>query len=132
MININLDKCGGLTEELKLARAARMFGKQVMVGCMGGSTLAMAQSTPPASGGTPAGNNMAAQGKCWDAASNTVKDKSKTIVSDVSASQTLAADYSITFTGNFKAVKGHTYTVTVNASEPNGHDETRSSAVAAL
>lgn len=42
VINIKLDKCGGLTEALKLARAARLFGKQVMVGNMGGSTLAMA------------------------------------------------------------------------------------------
>ena len=36
------------------------------------STFAMAQS---GSGGMAPGNNMAAQGKCWDAASNTVKDK---------------------------------------------------------
>jgi L-alanine-DL-glutamate epimerase-like enolase superfamily enzyme len=42
VINIKLDKCGGLTEALKMARAARMFGKQLMVGNMGGSTLAMA------------------------------------------------------------------------------------------
>ena len=42
VINIKLDKCGGLTEALRMARAARMFGKQVMVGNMGGSTLAMA------------------------------------------------------------------------------------------
>jgi L-alanine-DL-glutamate epimerase-like enolase superfamily enzyme len=42
VINIKLDKCGGLTEALKMARAARLCGKQVMVGNMGGSTLAMA------------------------------------------------------------------------------------------
>jgi L-alanine-DL-glutamate epimerase-like enolase superfamily enzyme len=42
VINIKLDKCGGLTEALKMARAARMYGKQLMVGNMGGSTLAMA------------------------------------------------------------------------------------------
>ena len=42
----------------------------------GGMTLAMAQSNPPASGGAAPVNNAAAQGKCWDAASNTVKDKS--------------------------------------------------------
>lgn len=42
VINIKLDKCGGLTEALRMARAARIFGKQVMVGNMGGSTLAMA------------------------------------------------------------------------------------------
>jgi len=42
VINIKLDKCGGLTEALVMARAARLFGKQLMVGNMGGSTLAMA------------------------------------------------------------------------------------------
>ena len=42
VINVKLDKCGGLTEALKMARAARLFGKQLMVGNMGGSTLAMA------------------------------------------------------------------------------------------
>ncbi|MGN6057530.1 MAG: dipeptide epimerase [Sphingomicrobium sp.] len=42
VINIKLDKCGGLTEALKMARAARLFGKQLMVGNMGGSTIAMA------------------------------------------------------------------------------------------
>ena len=42
VINIKLDKCGGLTEALAMARVARAMGKQVMVGNMGGSTLAMA------------------------------------------------------------------------------------------
>ena len=42
VINIKLDKCGGLTEALKIACAARTFGKKLMVGNMGGSTLAMA------------------------------------------------------------------------------------------
>ena len=42
VINIKLDKCGGLTEALQMSRAARMLKKQVMVGNMGGSTLAMA------------------------------------------------------------------------------------------
>jgi L-alanine-DL-glutamate epimerase-like enolase superfamily enzyme len=42
VINIKLDKCGGLTEALKIARAAKLFGKELMVGNMGGSTLAMA------------------------------------------------------------------------------------------
>jgi L-alanine-DL-glutamate epimerase-like enolase superfamily enzyme len=42
VINIKLDKCGGLTEALKMVRAGRLFGKQLMVGNMGGSTLAMA------------------------------------------------------------------------------------------
>ena len=42
VINIKLDKCGGLTEALAIAREARAMGKQLMVGNMGGSTLAMA------------------------------------------------------------------------------------------
>jgi L-alanine-DL-glutamate epimerase-like enolase superfamily enzyme len=42
VINIKLDKCGGLTEALEMERAARAAGKQVMIGNMGGSTLAMA------------------------------------------------------------------------------------------
>jgi L-alanine-DL-glutamate epimerase-like enolase superfamily enzyme len=42
VINIKLDKCGGLTEALKMVREARLLGKQLMVGNMGGSTLAMA------------------------------------------------------------------------------------------
>ena len=41
-MNIKLDKCGGLTEALAMARTARMLGLQVMVGNMGGSSLAMA------------------------------------------------------------------------------------------
>ena len=43
-INIKLDKSGGLTHGLDLARAARGQGMGVMVGCMGGSSLAMAPS----------------------------------------------------------------------------------------
>lgn len=42
VINIKLDKCGGLTEALKMAAVARSAGKKLMVGNMGGSTLAMA------------------------------------------------------------------------------------------
>lgn len=41
-INIKLDKTGGLTEALRLARLAREAGLKLMVGCMGGSSLAMA------------------------------------------------------------------------------------------
>jgi L-alanine-DL-glutamate epimerase-like enolase superfamily enzyme len=44
MINIKLDKCGGLTHGLELARAAREKGLGVMVGCMGGTSLSMAPS----------------------------------------------------------------------------------------
>lgn len=41
-INIKLDKCGGLTEGLMIARAARENGLGVMVGSMGGSSLSTA------------------------------------------------------------------------------------------
>jgi L-alanine-DL-glutamate epimerase-like enolase superfamily enzyme len=44
VINIKLDKCGGLTEGLAIARAARDQGLQVMVGNMVGTSLAMAPS----------------------------------------------------------------------------------------
>ena len=42
MVNIKLDKTGGLTEALKLAREARAMGFELMVGNMLGSSLAMA------------------------------------------------------------------------------------------
>ena len=42
VINIKLDKCGGLTEALRMAAVIRLSGKKLMVGNMGGSTLAMA------------------------------------------------------------------------------------------
>ena len=42
MINIKLDKTGGLTHGLDLAHAARERGLNLMVGCMGGTSLAMA------------------------------------------------------------------------------------------
>lgn len=41
-INIKLDKCGGLTEALAMARQARTLGFDLMVGNMSGSSLAMA------------------------------------------------------------------------------------------
>ena len=42
MVNIKLDKTGGLTEALALRDAARAEGDTVMVGCMVGTSLAMA------------------------------------------------------------------------------------------
>jgi len=42
LINIKLDKCGGLTAGLQLAAAARARGLGLMVGSMCGSSLAMA------------------------------------------------------------------------------------------
>ena len=41
-VNIKLDKTGGLTEALDSLRAARRAGYRVMVGCMVGTSLAMA------------------------------------------------------------------------------------------
>ncbi len=41
-VNIKLDKSGGLTEALALADAAAARGFKIMVGCMIGSSLAMA------------------------------------------------------------------------------------------
>src|SRR5260370_33971654 len=41
-VNIKLDRSGGLTEGLRLLAAARERGFGIMVGCMVGSSLAMA------------------------------------------------------------------------------------------
>ncbi|WP_439121070.1 N-acetyl-D-Glu racemase DgcA [Marivita sp.] len=50
MANIKLDKTGGLTEALALRDAARAEGYDVMVGCMVGSSLAMAPAVLVAQG----------------------------------------------------------------------------------
>jgi L-Ala-D/L-Glu epimerase len=42
VINIKLDKCGGLTEGLAMARVAQRLGFKIMVGNMVGTSLAMA------------------------------------------------------------------------------------------
>lgn len=42
VINIKLDKTGGLTEALKLGHAAKAHGLGIMTGCMLGTSLAMA------------------------------------------------------------------------------------------
>ena len=42
IVNIKLDKCGGLTEGLAMAREARKLGLEVMVGCMSGTSLSIA------------------------------------------------------------------------------------------
>jgi len=44
MINIKLDKCGGLTHGIEIALEARRRDLGLMVGCMGGTSLAMAPS----------------------------------------------------------------------------------------
>jgi L-alanine-DL-glutamate epimerase-like enolase superfamily enzyme len=50
MINIKLDKTGGLTEALQLRKAAEAEGMQVMVGCMLATSLAMAPAAVLAQG----------------------------------------------------------------------------------
>lgn len=50
VVNIKLDKTGGLTEALALRDAALAGGYKVMVGCMVGSSLAMAPATLVAQG----------------------------------------------------------------------------------
>lgn len=44
VVNIKLDKCGGLTEGLAIARQAKTLGLDVMVGNMMGTSLSMAPS----------------------------------------------------------------------------------------
>jgi L-alanine-DL-glutamate epimerase-like enolase superfamily enzyme len=50
MVNVKLDKAGGLTEALALAAAAHAQGLGVMVGCMVGTSLAMAPALLVAQG----------------------------------------------------------------------------------
>lgn len=50
LINIKLDKTGGLTEALKLRAEAEAAGFGIMVGCMVGSSLAMAPAVLVAQG----------------------------------------------------------------------------------
>jgi len=50
MINIKLDKTGGLTEALALRREALARGFEIMVGCMVGSSLSMAPALLVAQG----------------------------------------------------------------------------------
>lgn len=44
-VNVKLDKTGGLTEALRFASAAEALGLKLMVGCMLGTSLAMAPAT---------------------------------------------------------------------------------------
>ncbi|MFP1918319.1 N-acetyl-D-Glu racemase DgcA [Lonsdalea quercina] len=50
MINIKLDKTGGLTEAMRLRAEAQKAGLQIMVGCMVGTSLSMAPATVVAQG----------------------------------------------------------------------------------
>ena len=42
VVNVKLDKTGGMTEALELIKEAKLRGFEVMVGCMIGTSLAMA------------------------------------------------------------------------------------------
>ena len=42
MINLKLDKTGGLTEALRLCELAREAGFKLLIGCMVGTSLSMA------------------------------------------------------------------------------------------
>ncbi|MFT4270656.1 MAG: L-Ala-D/L-Glu epimerase [Pantoea sp.] len=48
MINIKLDKCGGLTEALAMVAEAQKLDMRLMIGCMLGSSLAMEAALPVA------------------------------------------------------------------------------------
>lgn len=50
MVNIKLDKTGGLTEALATRERAKRLGFRVMIGCMVGSSLAMAPAVLLAQG----------------------------------------------------------------------------------
>ncbi len=50
MVNIKLDKTGGLTEALLMRDAAVEAGFEIMVGCMVGTSLAMAPAVLVAQG----------------------------------------------------------------------------------
>jgi L-alanine-DL-glutamate epimerase-like enolase superfamily enzyme len=50
MVNLKLDKTGGLTEALLMVTEARAAGLPLMVGCMVGTSLAMAPAILPAQG----------------------------------------------------------------------------------
>jgi L-alanine-DL-glutamate epimerase-like enolase superfamily enzyme len=49
-VNVKLDKAGGLTEALALAREAQAMGFRIMMGCMVGTSLAMAPAMLVAQG----------------------------------------------------------------------------------
>lgn len=52
MVNIKLDKTGGLTAAFTLAQAAKATGMKIMVGCMLGSSIAMRSALPVAATAT--------------------------------------------------------------------------------
>jgi hypothetical protein len=56
--------------------------------------------------------------------SYSVQDGAK-LVNRAISNAPLGADQSVSFTPVFTPVKGHTYTVTTAANEPNGHTQTR-------
>lgn len=64
MINIKLDKCGGLTEALAMTDEAQAQEMRIMVGCMLGSSLAMEAALPIA----PQAEHVDLDGPIWLAA----------------------------------------------------------------
>jgi L-Ala-D/L-Glu epimerase len=64
MINIKLDKCGGLTEALAMIDEARKQEMRIMVGCMLGSSLAMEAALLA----TPQAEHVDLDGPIWLAA----------------------------------------------------------------
>ncbi len=64
MINIKLDKCGGLTEALAMVDEAKKQGMRLMVGCMLGSSLAMEAALLV----TPQAEHVDLDGPIWLAA----------------------------------------------------------------
>ena len=50
VINVKLDKAGGLTEAMALVAAARSLGREIMVGCMVGTSLGVAPAVMLAQG----------------------------------------------------------------------------------
>jgi L-Ala-D/L-Glu epimerase len=65
VVNLKLDKTGGLTEALATRDLARQMGFRVMVGCMVGSSLAMAPAVLLAQGAAQGAAMGAAMGADW-------------------------------------------------------------------
>ncbi len=73
VVNLKLDKTGGLTEALRARDEARRLGFKVMVGCMISSSLAMAPAV------------LVAQGADWsdlDGPADMAQDRDNPVVYD--------------------------------------------------
>jgi hypothetical protein len=56
----------------------------------------------------------------------------KRAIANGQPTEPLNPDFSVTFTPAFTTVKGHTYTIIVNANEANGHSESRTAVITAV